>query len=534
MSDLVSSKSYTICAVLCSILFRWITSLYGHSGQSKPPMFGDYEAQRHWMEVTLNLDVADWYQNTTNNDLSYWGLDYPPLTAYHSYLMGVIADKIDPSFVTLFESRGIETVNHKLFMRSTVFISDLTIFYTSTFLVVNQLFNGLKRTHNHILTIFLVLLNPSLVLIDHGHFQYNCISLGLAQLAIYWLLSKRSNELPLFSLISASVFFSLALNYKQMELYHALPFFFYLLAICINDRTETKQKRFFKLCCVGLTVIVTFVLLWLPFILNGLDLTIQVLTRLFPFQRGLFEDKVANFWCSISVLLKLREKISIDALSKLSLIVTGLFNLPSGIDLFLRPTRPRFLLSLVNSALIFFLFSFQVHEKSILLVTIPACLLVNSYPLLVTWFMLVSNLSMLPLLFKDGLTTACISQTLFFCLITTAYSKNFWTSVDLKQFALLSKQSNKSIENLIKFTFFLSIVCSMTLTACFLFVLPPKHLPDLWTVLISIFACIHFLGFSLLFHLIQFSLPSAELGNSMDFSSCLLPQEARVDRKKKE
>ena len=42
------------------------------------------------MEVTLNLDVADWYQNTTNNDLSYWGLDYPPLTAYHSYLMGVM------------------------------------------------------------------------------------------------------------------------------------------------------------------------------------------------------------------------------------------------------------------------------------------------------------------------------------------------------------------------------------------------------------------------------------------------------------
>jgi alpha-1,3-glucosyltransferase len=59
-------------------------------GQGKPKMFGDYEAQRHWMEITFNLNVRDWYQNTTDNDLNYWGLDYPPLTAYHSYLMGYV------------------------------------------------------------------------------------------------------------------------------------------------------------------------------------------------------------------------------------------------------------------------------------------------------------------------------------------------------------------------------------------------------------------------------------------------------------
>lgn len=68
-------------------------------------MFGDFEgnkivnfvyfickiylsAQRHWMEITLNLEKKDWYKNTSDNDLNYWGLDYPPLTAYHSYIMG--------------------------------------------------------------------------------------------------------------------------------------------------------------------------------------------------------------------------------------------------------------------------------------------------------------------------------------------------------------------------------------------------------------------------------------------------------------
>lgn len=51
-------------------------------------MYGDYEAQRHWQEVTFNLPVTKWYTNSSSNNLLYWGLDYPPLTAYHSWLCG--------------------------------------------------------------------------------------------------------------------------------------------------------------------------------------------------------------------------------------------------------------------------------------------------------------------------------------------------------------------------------------------------------------------------------------------------------------
>ena len=51
-------------------------------------MYGDFEAQRHWMEVTWHLPLADWYRATPDNDLQYWGLDYPPLTAYVSWALG--------------------------------------------------------------------------------------------------------------------------------------------------------------------------------------------------------------------------------------------------------------------------------------------------------------------------------------------------------------------------------------------------------------------------------------------------------------
>ena len=51
-------------------------------------MLSNFKAQRHWMEITYNLKISQWYVNSTENDLNYWGLDYPPLTAYHSYVLG--------------------------------------------------------------------------------------------------------------------------------------------------------------------------------------------------------------------------------------------------------------------------------------------------------------------------------------------------------------------------------------------------------------------------------------------------------------
>jgi alpha-1,3-glucosyltransferase len=80
-------KIYSLI-VLVTVVYRAILASFPYSGQAVAPIHGDYEAQRHWMEITYNLNVRDWYRNTSDNDLSYWGLDYPPLTAYHSQLMG--------------------------------------------------------------------------------------------------------------------------------------------------------------------------------------------------------------------------------------------------------------------------------------------------------------------------------------------------------------------------------------------------------------------------------------------------------------
>jgi hypothetical protein len=90
-SNTVPLPSYRVSVfllLLLGVLVRWSTSVWGYSGQGKPPMFGDYEAQRHWMEITSNLPVQEWYVQGEFNDLLYWGLDYPPITAYHAWVCG--------------------------------------------------------------------------------------------------------------------------------------------------------------------------------------------------------------------------------------------------------------------------------------------------------------------------------------------------------------------------------------------------------------------------------------------------------------
>lgn len=51
-------------------------------------------------------------------------------------------------------------------------------------------------------------------------------------------------------------------------------------------------------------VICTFTVSWAPFVVDGS--AANVLQRLVPVQRGLYEDYVANFWCVTSPVFKWR------------------------------------------------------------------------------------------------------------------------------------------------------------------------------------------------------------------------------------
>ncbi|XP_053104118.1 dolichyl pyrophosphate Man9GlcNAc2 alpha-1,3-glucosyltransferase isoform X2 [Hemicordylus capensis] len=448
-------------AALLGLTVRWTVSLGSYSGAAKPPMYGDYEAQRHWQEVTYNLPVRQWYFNSSDNDLQYWGLDYPPLTAYHSLLCAYVAKLIDPSWIALHTSRGYESQPHKLFMRATVLVADLLVYIPAVILYCCCLKES--STKKKISSALCILLYPGLILIDYGHFQ-------------------------------------------QMELYHSLPFFCYLLGKCFKK--GLMGKGLLLLMKLGFTVVVSFALCWFPFC-TELEQISQVFRRLFPVDRGLFEDKVANFWCTLSVLFKIKTALPPGAQLKLSFALTFLSVLPSSIKLTLQPSLKGFKYSLAGCALSFFLFSFQVHEKSILLVSIPVCLLISEIPLMSTWFLLVSNFSMLPLLLKDGLLLSYIVTTLAFVTVCAASFSIFEkTSEDDLQLKALSTFIRRYIPwfkifpKVIKISFLVSVILMGILTLMNVTLDPPQRLPDLFPLAVSAVSCLHFLFFLLYFNII--------------------------------
>jgi alpha-1,3-glucosyltransferase len=147
-------------------------------------------------------------------------------------------------------------------------------------------------------------------------FRYNSAMLGLS----LWAIVAMWNE---YYFIGA-VFFCLSLFFKQMALFYALPFFFYLLGIslkkglvykisCSLSMLKNVGARLTFFTVLAISVITTFVACLTPF-LSSIEDVKQVFIRVFPVQRGLYEDKVANFWCAANVLIKFREILSLNSL----------------------------------------------------------------------------------------------------------------------------------------------------------------------------------------------------------------------------
>jgi alpha-1,3-glucosyltransferase len=155
------------------------------------------------------------------------------------------------------------------------------------------------------------------------------------------------------------------------------------------------------LAILGSVVLGTLALCFLPF-LSSWPLLSQVLHRMFPFARGLYEDKVANVWCATSVVIKWHLWFPRETMVRVALLSTMASFLPACVHVFLRPSRLAFLYTLASTSFSFYLFSFQVHEKSILLPLLPVVLLWGRHPLLNAWIGCVATFSMFPLLQKDG------------------------------------------------------------------------------------------------------------------------------------
>ncbi|KAI5243591.1 Dolichyl Pyrophosphate Man9Glcnac2 Alpha-1,3-Glucosyltransferase [Manis pentadactyla] len=183
--------------------------------------------------------------------------------------------------------------------------------------------------------------------------------------------------------------------------------------------------------------------------------------------------------------------------------------LPACIKLTLQPSPKRFKFTLVSCALSFFLFSFQVHEKSILLVSLPGCLLLSEIPFMSTWFLLVSTFSMLPLLLKDELLMpSVVTMMAFFIACATSFSifeKTSEEELQLKSFSISVRKYLPCftfLPRIIQHLFLISIITMILLTLITVTLDPPQKLPDLFSVLVCFVSCLNFLFFLVYFNII--------------------------------
>ena len=378
----------------------------------------DFEVHRNWLAITHSLPVKEWYTNAK----SQWTLDYPPMFAWFEYILSCIAQFIDSEMLKV-ENLNYASSNTIYFQRSTVIFLDFIFAYGVK--EIGKVF--CSSFDSYAIFVILSLCNMGLLVVDHIHFQYNGFLLGIFLLAVANV-SKINDQV---SVLQGTLWFALLLNLKHIYLYVAPVFVIWLLkSYCMNG------NQFFKrLFMLGSIVIITLAVSFGPFI-SQLP---QVLSRLFPFKRGLVHAYwAANAWALyigadklLSLVLK---QLGLLKTTKLAVMTGGLVQeqsflvlptptplvtflltlssiLPALYCLFFKKdysTNPKqFVRSLILCALCSFIFGWHVHEKAILTAIIPLCVLAVTDKNDARIFLILSSAghtALLPLLYPTNLT----------------------------------------------------------------------------------------------------------------------------------
>lgn len=143
-----------------------------------------------------------------------------------------------------------------------------------------------------------------------------------------------------------------------------------------------------------------------------------------------------------------------------------------------------------------------MHEKTILLVTLPVMLYFNSEPLICLWFLQIASFSMLPLLVLDQLVLAYVSLTIIYLVLIRII-----LALSMHSKKILSpKWDVLSLKHIFDSELIISFYYLSTFVGCTLLLLghqiiePPQKLPFLFSLLISAYSCFHFVAFFIYFN----------------------------------
>ncbi|RHY26756.1 hypothetical protein DYB32_008806 [Aphanomyces invadans] len=421
----------------------------------------DFEVHRNWLAITASLPRTQWYFDTG----SEWTLDYPPFFAWFERLLGAAATYVDPGMLNL-HALGYASHRTIVFQRLSVILSDVVLFAS-----IIKYCNAWPRvtttevafnTNKRVVVVLLTFLDAGLIMVDHVHFQYNGVLLGLLILSVAYIRDGQD--------VKGAFVYAVLLMMKHIYLYVALLYFVYLfghycyavpppttpqavqqahhqvrrrslsntdthetLAHLVAGRGRFQITRFLTLGIVVLGVFAAALgsVIWpdgsLPTHSVGEHLA-QIASRLFPVQRGLCHAYWApNVWALYAFADKvlvtvLRVPAPVGTMSGglvqdavfvvlptvapwVCAVLTLLAMAPVLRDVYRYPDPALFMPALVYCMLCSFLFGYHVHEKAILQATLPLGLLAvesTRDAKLYRVATLVGNISLFPLLFTTA------------------------------------------------------------------------------------------------------------------------------------
>ncbi|KAI0901951.1 glycosyltransferase family 57 protein [Annulohypoxylon nitens] len=347
----------------------------------------DFEVHRNWLAITNSLPIWEWYYEKT----SEWTLDYPPFFAYFEWILSQVAKLVDPAMLRVYnlEYDSWQTV---YFQRFTVIATELVLVYALQLFIESS--HGVTKRAAQAAAIS-VLLSPGLLIIDHIHFQYNGAMYGILILSLVFARHKSG-------LLVSGLVFAALLCMKHIYLYLAPAYFVYLLRTYCLSSHSIFRIQFLNCVKLGSGILSIFGLAFGPFALK--NQIPQILSRLFPFSRGLCHAYWApNVWAMYSfvdrVLIFVAPRLGLpvkqeainsvtrglvgdtafavlpEITPRICFALTLIFQAIPLVKLFLRPKWDVFIGAVTLCGYSSFLFGWHVHEKAILLVIIPFSLI---------------------------------------------------------------------------------------------------------------------------------------------------------------
>jgi alpha-1,3-glucosyltransferase len=324
----------------------------------------DFEVHRNWLAITQSVPFKEWYIESRNQ----WTLDYPPFFAYFEYILGLIARYVDPR-ITDINAIDYAEWSVILFQRlSVILMSDLVLAFA-----VIRLLPEKTRAAGLALAMF----SSSLFLVDHIHFQYNGVLLGLLLLSIGFVEKGKFYH--------GAALYMLLIFFKHIYLSAAPVYLVYFLRQFVGNNFGRLLALAGIVC--GITVLAIG-----PVLVSGQ--MHAMMNRLFPFGRGLVHSYWApNFWAlyvttdrflasligktsvGSSPTAGLVGDITIQVLPFISPLTCTILSFSAYIPLLVlvwrNPQRLPFSVLVALGNAIVFWFGWHVHEKALMMVSIP-------------------------------------------------------------------------------------------------------------------------------------------------------------------